>query len=78
MQARLSYLDYLLAENEGLTEEQLLMLIWEVILEAAVTTLVATEWAMYKVAKNPEKQASTFQTKFSIPRGNEKQKLDIY
>ena len=54
------YLDYLLAENEGLTEEQLLMLIWEVILEAADTTLVATEWAMYEVAKNPEKQASTF------------------
>ena len=37
------YLDYLLllAENEGLTEEQLLMLIWEVILEAADTTLVS-------------------------------------
>jgi len=60
-EARLSYLDYLLAENAELTEEQLIMLIWEVVLEAADTTLVATEWAMYEVAKNPEKQDRLYQ-----------------
>jgi ent-kaurene oxidase len=47
----------LLAENT-LTEEQLTMLVWEEIIESADTTLVTTEWAMYELAKNPEKQAS--------------------
>jgi ent-kaurene oxidase len=46
------------AENTSLTEEQLTMLVWEELIEAADTTLVATEWAMYELAKNPEKQAS--------------------
>ncbi|PVH47646.1 hypothetical protein PAHAL_4G106200 [Panicum hallii] len=55
-EARMSYLDYLLAENKELTDEQLTMLIWEAILEAADTTMVATEWAMYELAKKPEKQ----------------------
>lgn len=58
MQTRISYLDFLLAENT-LTDEQLLMLVWEAVIEAADTTLVTTEWAMYQIAKHPEKQAST-------------------
>lgn len=57
MQARVSYLDFLLAENT-LTDEQLTMLVWEEVIEAADTTLVTTEWAMYELAKNPEIQVS--------------------
>ena len=57
MQTRASYLDFLLAENT-LTDEQVMMLVWEVVVEGADTTLVTTEWAMYELAKNPEKQAS--------------------
>jgi ent-kaurene oxidase len=51
----MSYVDFLLAENT-LTDEQLLMLVWEAVIEAADTTLVTTEWAMYEIAKHPEKQ----------------------
>ncbi|KAK1610887.1 hypothetical protein QYE76_034560 [Lolium multiflorum] len=54
---RVCYLDMLLAENT-LTDEQLTMMAWEEIIESADTTLVTTEWAMYELAKNPEKQAS--------------------
>jgi ent-kaurene oxidase len=60
MQAKISYLDYLLAENKLLTDEQLTMLVWEAILESADTTMVTTEWAMYELAKNPEKQVSVY------------------
>ncbi|RLN11783.1 hypothetical protein C2845_PM09G16610 [Panicum miliaceum] len=60
-EARVSYLDYLLAENKELTDEQLTMLIWEAVLEAADTTMVATEWTMYELAKNPEKQDRLYQ-----------------
>jgi ent-kaurene oxidase len=56
MQAKVSYLDFLVAEN-AVTDEQLMMLMWEAIIEAADTTLVTTEWAMYQLAKNPEIQA---------------------
>jgi ent-kaurene oxidase len=35
------------------------MLVWEAVIEAADTTLVTTEWAMYEIAKHPEKQVST-------------------
>ncbi|EAZ01398.1 hypothetical protein OsI_23430 [Oryza sativa Indica Group] len=55
-EAKICYLDFLLAENT-LTDEQLTMLVWEELIEAADTTLVATEWAMYELAKNPDKQA---------------------
>ncbi|XP_024314733.1 ent-kaurene oxidase 2 isoform X2 [Brachypodium distachyon] len=54
-EARVSYLDFLLAEGT-LTDEQLTMLVWEAVVEAADTTLVTTEWAMHELAKNPEKQ----------------------
>nr|CAB3468240.1 unnamed protein product [Digitaria exilis] len=60
VQARISYLDFLLEENT-LTDEQLLMLVWEAVIEAADTTLVTTEWAMYEIAKHPEKQDRLYQ-----------------
>jgi len=59
-ETRISYLDFLLAENT-LNDEQLLMLVWEAVIEAADTTLVTTEWAMYEVAKHPEKQDRLYQ-----------------
>jgi hypothetical protein len=35
--------------------------------------MVATEWAMYELAKKPEKQARTlFETYFPISRGKKK------
>ncbi|CAD6336509.1 unnamed protein product [Miscanthus lutarioriparius] len=60
IETRISYLDFLLAENT-LTDEQLLMLVWEAVIEAADTTLVTTEWAMYEIAKHPEKQEYLYQ-----------------
>nr|ATG30215.1 ent-kaurene oxidase [Poa pratensis] len=59
-EAKVSYLDFLIAENT-LTDEQLMMLVWEAIIEAADTTLVTTEWAMYELAKNPEIQDRLYQ-----------------
>jgi len=59
-EARASYLDFLLAEK-ALTDEQLMMMVWEAVIEAADTTLVTTEWAMYELAKNPEKQDRLYQ-----------------
>nr|AAT91065.1 ent-kaurene oxidase KO4 [Oryza sativa Japonica Group] len=59
-EARTCYLDFLLAENT-LTDEQLMMLVWEALIEAADTTLVTTEWAMYELAKNPDKQERLYQ-----------------
>lgn len=41
---------------ETLTEEHLISLVWEVIIEASDTTAVLTEWAMYQLAKNPDRQ----------------------
>ncbi|KAK1433536.1 hypothetical protein QVD17_10447 [Tagetes erecta] len=55
-----SYIDYLLAEAQPLTEKQLLMSLWEPIIETADTTMVTTEWAMYELAKNPEKQTRLY------------------
>ncbi|PSS17231.1 Ent-kaurene oxidase [Actinidia chinensis var. chinensis] len=50
------YLDYLLSEATNLSEKQMAMLLWEVIIETSDTTLVTTEWAMYELAKNPNLQ----------------------
>uniref|UniRef100_A0A1D1Z3H9 Ent-kaurene oxidase, chloroplastic n=1 Tax=Anthurium amnicola TaxID=1678845 RepID=A0A1D1Z3H9_9ARAE len=50
------YLDFLLSEDNKLTEEQLTSLIWEAIIEASDTTMVTTEWAMYELAKNQDCQ----------------------
>ncbi|MCL7043100.1 hypothetical protein MKW94_023285 [Papaver nudicaule] len=50
------YLDFLLSQETTLTETQLMMLIWETIIEASDTTLVTTEWAMYELAKSSRYQ----------------------
>ncbi|MCL7047110.1 hypothetical protein MKW94_030461 [Papaver nudicaule] len=50
------YLDFLLSQETTLTETQLMMLIWETIIEASDTTLVTTEWAMYELAKSSKYQ----------------------
>ncbi|KAJ0754752.1 putative ent-kaurene monooxygenase [Helianthus annuus] len=55
-----SYIDYLLSEAQPLTEKQLIMSLWEPIIETADTTMVTTEWAMYELAKNPKKQARLY------------------
>ncbi|KAH6788481.1 GA requiring 3 [Perilla frutescens var. frutescens] len=54
------YLDYLLVEGNSLTEQQILMLLWEAIIESSDTTLVTTEWAMYELAKDPQRQARLY------------------
>ncbi|XP_057800497.1 ent-kaurene oxidase isoform X2 [Salvia miltiorrhiza] len=51
------YLDHLLSEAaDTLSEQQILMLLWEAIIEASDTTLVTTEWAMYELSKDPKRQ----------------------
>lgn len=61
-----SYLDYLLSEENTLTEEQLIALVWESIIETSDTTLVTTEWAMYELAKNPTCQDRLYQEISSV------------
>ncbi|KAK9756382.1 hypothetical protein RND81_01G093100 [Saponaria officinalis] len=56
-----SYLDYLLEEASSLTESQLAMLLWEPIIETSDTTLISTEWAMFELANNPERQERLYQ-----------------
>ncbi|KAL8216159.1 hypothetical protein R6Q57_022996 [Mikania cordata] len=51
-----SYIDYLLSEAHTLTDLQLIMSLWEPIIESSDTTMVTTEWAMYELAKNPNIQ----------------------
>uniref|UniRef100_A0A7N0TQ36 ent-kaurene monooxygenase n=1 Tax=Kalanchoe fedtschenkoi TaxID=63787 RepID=A0A7N0TQ36_KALFE len=50
------YLDHLLSEASFLTDEQLRMLLWEVIIESSDTTLVTSEWAMYELSKDLNRQ----------------------
>nr|QUN00512.1 cytochrome P450 701A58 [Tripterygium wilfordii] len=50
------FLDYLLSEAKTLRDDQLMMLLWETIIETSDTTLVTTEWAIYELAKDPERQ----------------------
>ncbi|KAI3821103.1 hypothetical protein L1987_08660 [Smallanthus sonchifolius] len=55
-----SYIDYLLSEAQTLTDLQLIMSLWEPIIETSDTTMVTTEWAMYELAKNPKIQDRLF------------------
>ncbi|KAM0032772.1 putative ent-kaurene monooxygenase [Helianthus debilis subsp. tardiflorus] len=55
------YIDYLLSEAQGLTEKELIMSLWEPIIETPDTTMVTTEWAMYELAKHPKKQARLYE-----------------
>ncbi|MED6184177.1 hypothetical protein PIB30_044988 [Stylosanthes scabra] len=50
------YIDHLLSEAKDLTEDQILMLLWETIIETSDTTLVTSEWAMYELAKDKIRQ----------------------
>lgn len=50
------YIDYLLSEAKTLSEDQISMLVWETIIETSDTALVATEWAMYELAKDAKRQ----------------------
>ncbi|CAB4296407.1 unnamed protein product [Prunus armeniaca] len=56
-----SFLDYLLCEAKTLTTEQITIFVWEAILEAADTTLVTTEWAMYELAKDQNRQGLLYE-----------------
>ncbi|KAK9165307.1 hypothetical protein Scep_000498 [Stephania cephalantha] len=64
------YLDYLLTEAKKLTEDEVIMLVWETIIESSDTTLVATEWAMYELAKNPKIQDGLFEEIQSVCGSN--------
>lgn len=50
------YFDYLISEAKEVTEEQMITLLWEPIIETSDTTLVTTEWAMYELAKDKSRQ----------------------
>lgn len=49
-----------------LTEKQLMMSLWEPIIESSDTTLVTSEWAMYELAKNPECQERLYKEVVSV------------
>ncbi|XP_040381446.1 ent-sandaracopimaradiene 3-hydroxylase-like [Oryza brachyantha] len=58
-EARTCYMDFLLEHNSTpLTADdyQMLVFLWESIIASADTVLVNTEWIMYEIAKNPDKQ----------------------
>lgn len=55
------YIDYLFSSS-GLPEDQILMLLWEAIIETSDTTLVTYEWAMYELAKDKSRQVYLFLT----------------
>ncbi|KAK4276640.1 hypothetical protein QN277_014766 [Acacia crassicarpa] len=54
------YIDCLYSSSE-LTENQVLVLLWEAIVETSDTTLVTSEWAMYELAKNKSQQEQLYQ-----------------
>ncbi|KAJ7958100.1 Cytochrome P450 [Quillaja saponaria] len=55
------YFDYLLSEAKELTEEQISMLLWEIIIEIPDTTVVTAEWAMFELAKDQNRQNRLYQ-----------------
>ncbi|KAK2965035.1 hypothetical protein RJ639_029550, partial [Escallonia herrerae] len=62
------YLDFLLSEAKTLSEKQMAMLLWEVIIQAADTTMVTVEWAMFELAKTPRSQDHLYREIQSICR----------
>ncbi|KAG5542225.1 hypothetical protein RHGRI_021928 [Rhododendron griersonianum] len=60
------YVNYLLREGKELTEKQIAMLLWEVIILSSDTTMVTSEWAMYELAKNAKLQDRLYQEVQSI------------
>ncbi|GER29985.1 cytochrome P450 monooxygenase CYP701A16 [Striga asiatica] len=65
------YLDYLLSEEKTLSEQQRLVLLWEATFTSSDTVLVTTEWAMFELAKDPERQDRLYREIQSVC-GNEK------
>ncbi|GAU31865.1 hypothetical protein TSUD_114760 [Trifolium subterraneum] len=55
------YYDYLISEAKEVTEEQMIMLLWEPIIETSDTTLVTSEWAMYELAKDKNRQERLYE-----------------
>ncbi|PIN19107.1 Cytochrome P450 CYP2 subfamily [Handroanthus impetiginosus] len=68
---KVCYLDYLLSEAKTLSEQQMLMLLWEALIESSDTTLVTMEWVMYELAKDPQQQDRLYQ-EIQTVCGNEK------
>jgi ent-kaurene oxidase len=60
------YADVLLKEATHLTEAQLVMSMWEPIIESSDTTLVTSEWAMFELAKNPKCQDRLYEEIVSV------------
>lgn len=60
------YADILMRDATHLTEKQLMMSLWEPIIESSDTTLVTSEWAMYELAKNPECQERLYKEVVSV------------
>ncbi|XP_021911763.1 ent-kaurene oxidase, chloroplastic-like [Carica papaya] len=60
------YLDVLLSEGRSLTNEQIVILLWETIAEASDTTLVTTEWAMYEISKDNTRQEVLYEELQSV------------
>lgn len=49
-------------ESEGnmLSERQIQMLLWEVLIATSDTPVVTTEWALYELAIDSKRQVDTF------------------
>ncbi|MCI03335.1 ent-kaurene oxidase chloroplastic-like, partial [Trifolium medium] len=60
------YYDYLISEAKDVTEEQMIMLLWEPIIETSDTTLVTTEWAMYELAKDKKRQDRLYEELLNV------------
>uniref|UniRef100_A0A7N0TPY9 Ent-kaurene oxidase n=1 Tax=Kalanchoe fedtschenkoi TaxID=63787 RepID=A0A7N0TPY9_KALFE len=70
------YIDHLLSEASFLREEQVRMLLWEVIMQSTVTTLVASESAMYELSKDLNRQVS-YHFNLMLPSANSAKNLCI-
>ncbi|KAJ0747722.1 putative ent-kaurene monooxygenase [Helianthus annuus] len=73
-----SYIDYMLSEAQTLTDHQLLMSVWEPIIESSDTTMVTTEWAIYELAKNPHIQVCAVLSTSDLTNFNKKMQFDSW
>ncbi|KAJ4964921.1 hypothetical protein NE237_016770 [Protea cynaroides] len=65
------YLDHMLSEEKTLSEKQLMILLWEVIIESSDTTMVTAEWALYELAKDADRQDCLYREIQNICGSNE-------
>lgn len=54
------------------------MLVWEEIIEASDTTLVSTEWAIYELSKDPQRQVILIIPNFLIDICANLSKMSFY